>query len=83
MPGRSREVRAPSRKELKATAVLALRISEASTKTHTGPPKRGSSSDDFADAWTGVVPVLTSYGMSPSVGAVRQRVDNRHRERNE
>ena len=37
--GRSREARAPNALELRATAVLALPIREASAKRRQGPPK--------------------------------------------
>lgn len=59
VPGRWAEVRQPSAKELKATAVLALDIDEASAKLRTGPP---STEDPEVEAWAGVVPVLTTYG---------------------
>ena len=55
-PGRAERVRAPSELELKATAVLALPIAEASAKVRTGGPN-----DDPEDltipVWAGVVPV--------------------------
>lgn len=59
VPGRWAEVRPPSAKELKATAILALRIEEASAKLRTGPP---SSEDPEIDAWAGVVPILAGFG---------------------
>ena len=67
IPGRWREVRPPSRKELKATAVLALAIDEASVKTRTGPPDDDASPDADRDVWAGVVPVTESLG--PPVGS--------------
>jgi uncharacterized protein len=55
-PGRSRLIRRPSDKELRATRVLALPIDEASAKIRTGGPI-----DDPEDAgipvWTGHLPV--------------------------
>ncbi|MEM7657664.1 MAG: pyridoxamine 5'-phosphate oxidase family protein [Bacteroidota bacterium] len=52
--GRWEEVREPSAKELKGTALLKFQISEASAKIRTGPP-----SDDAADEdlpiWRGVI----------------------------
>lgn len=61
IPGRWAAVRAPSRKELAATAVLAVPLAEASVKIRTGPP-----SDDPADlasaVWAGVVPVTATFG---------------------
>jgi hypothetical protein len=59
--GRFEEVRAPSAQELKATAVLALDIDEASAKLRSGPPI--DDADDYAiDVWAGVVPLVTSVG---------------------
>jgi nitroimidazol reductase NimA-like FMN-containing flavoprotein (pyridoxamine 5'-phosphate oxidase superfamily) len=56
VPGRWADVRHPTRKELKATAVLALPITEGSAKLRTGPP--GDDDEDYAlDAWAGVVPL--------------------------
>lgn len=56
IPGRWAEARQPNAKELKATAVLALPIDEASAKIRTGPPK-----DDAEDyelpVWAGVLPM--------------------------
>ena len=55
-PGRWPQLRPVTRKELKATTVLALDIDEASAKVRTGPPI-----DDEADyaspIWAGVVPI--------------------------
>jgi uncharacterized protein len=59
LPGRWTEVRPPSAQELKATAILALEIDEASAKVRSGPP---SSEDPEVDAWAGVLPILTVYG---------------------
>lgn len=59
--GRSRDVRSPNEKELKATLVLALPIDEASAKIRTGPPV-----DDEADyamqTWAGVLPLALTPG---------------------
>lgn len=60
--GRWRDVREPSEKELKATAVLEFAIEEASAKVRTGPPK-----DDEADyalpVWAGVLPLELAAGI--------------------
>lgn len=57
-PGSWDYVRQPSKRELAATAVLALDLAEASVKVRTGPP-----SDDPQDLdsglWAGVVPIRT------------------------
>src|SRR6516164_7545261 len=54
-PGRWEALRKPTRKELAATAVLALPLAEASVKIRTGPP--ADEPDDLgAGVWAGVVP---------------------------
>lgn len=61
IPGRWEHVRGPTRKELKATAVLALPIAEGSAKVRTGPP--GDEEEDYAlQAWAGVVPLRLQAG---------------------
>ena len=54
VPGRWAEVRAPTDKELRATAILRIPLSEASAKVRSGPPV-----DDDADlelsVWAGLV----------------------------
>ncbi|MCF6475511.1 pyridoxamine 5'-phosphate oxidase family protein [Nonomuraea sp. MG754425] len=60
-PGQWDYVRGPSRKELAATAVLALSLEEASVKIRRGGPQ-----DDEEDyglpVWAGVLPLVTSWG---------------------
>ena len=59
VPGRWREVRAPTENELKATSVLALPIEEASAKVRSGPPL--DDEEDYAlAAWAGVIPLATT-----------------------
>lgn len=56
VPGRWQDVRPPTEKELKATAVLEFAIEEASSKVRTGPPL--DDEEDYANpVWAGVVPV--------------------------
>jgi uncharacterized protein len=56
VPGRWAEARAPTDNELKATAVLALPIDEASAKIRTGAPV--DDEEDHALAiWAGVIPL--------------------------
>jgi nitroimidazol reductase NimA-like FMN-containing flavoprotein (pyridoxamine 5'-phosphate oxidase superfamily) len=62
-PGSWDHAREPDRRELAATAVLALDLAEASVKVRTGPP-----GDDEADIaaggrWAGVLPVRTVFGL--------------------
>lgn len=60
-PGRSAEVRAPNEVELRATAVLAFPLTEASAKMRSGPPK--DDADDMAiPVWAGVVPLSLVAG---------------------
>ena len=61
VPGRWEEVRAPDRKEMAATRVLALSLAEASVKVRTGPPGDDERDMDL-DVWAGVVPVRQVYG---------------------
>lgn len=69
LPGRWSEVRPPNRKELKATAVLAMQIGEASVKTRSAPPDDDNSLDAQLDTWAGVIPIHTSFGTpEPSPG---------------
>lgn len=56
IPGRWREVRSPSSKELKATAVIEFLIEEASAKIRQGPPKDDAEDLDFP-VWAGVIPI--------------------------
>lgn len=60
-PGRSAEVRPPTRRELEATAVVRLSLAEASVKSRSGDPV-DEPEDMDADVWAGVVPMWTAYG---------------------
>lgn len=61
IPGRWDAVRAPTRKELAATSVLAIPLAEASVKIRTGPP--GDEPEDLeSPVWAGVVPMAVSFG---------------------
>src|SRR2546427_489389 len=56
LPGRWNDARQPNEKELKATSILRLPLTEVSAKIRTGPP-----ADDPADhalpVWAGVIPL--------------------------
>jgi len=55
-PGRWDMLRPATAKELKATSVLAMPITEASAKVRSGPPK--DDEEDYAlDIWAGVLPL--------------------------
>ncbi|MCF6507730.1 pyridoxamine 5'-phosphate oxidase family protein [Blastococcus sp. MG754426] len=81
-PGSWAATRRPDRKELAATAVLALDLAEASVKIRTGPP--GDDERDLAGpVWAGVLPVRTVLGepepcpLLPPGAAVPPRVADR------
>lgn len=60
-PGSWDATRRPDRKELAATAVLALDLTEASVKVRSGPP--GDDERDLsAPVWAGVLPLRTVVG---------------------
>lgn len=61
IPGRWDNSRRPSRKEMAATAVLALPLDEASVKARSGEPK-DEEEDYELDYWAGVLPVRTITG---------------------
>jgi uncharacterized protein len=61
VPGRWAATRGPTRKELAATAVLALPLAESSVKIRTGPP--ADDEEDYAlDVWAGVLPAALVFG---------------------
>jgi uncharacterized protein len=61
VPGRSGTVRGGDRRELAATAVLALPLDEVSAKVRTGPPK--DDEPDYAlPVWAGVLPLALTPG---------------------
>ncbi len=61
-PGQWDYARRPSRKELAATALLALGLDEASVKIRTGGPDDADSPDATLDVWAGVIPLSTVLG---------------------
>ena len=65
-PGSWAATRRPDRKELAATAVLALDLAEASVKIRTGPPgdeeRDLATPADRAPVWAGVLPITTALG---------------------
>ncbi|MEU7892731.1 pyridoxamine 5'-phosphate oxidase family protein [Nonomuraea sp. NPDC049152] len=59
-PGQWDYARRPTRKELAATAVLALSLEEASVKLRQGPPN--DEEEDYAlPIWAGVLPLVSSW----------------------
>jgi uncharacterized protein len=63
VPDRWDHARAPSRKELAATAVLALPLTEASVKVRSGGPKDDEEDYD-SDIWAGVLPASLMFGQA-------------------
>jgi uncharacterized protein len=61
VPGRSATLRSPSRKELAATAVVAMPLFEASVKRRTGGPS-DDADDIAAGVWAGVLPLRLIAG---------------------
>jgi uncharacterized protein len=61
VPGRWEHARQPTRKELAATAVVAVPLDEASVKVRTGPPK-DDDDDCQLDIWAGVLPAALTFG---------------------
>jgi uncharacterized protein len=63
VPGRWDHVWEPTRKELAATAVLAVPLDEASVKVRTGGPKDDPEDYDSA-IWAGVLPAALVFGQA-------------------
>jgi uncharacterized protein len=61
IPGRWAAARQPTKKEMAATAVLSLPLTEASVKIRTGMPK-DEPEDCELDVWAGVLPVAVTFG---------------------
>ena len=64
-PGSWEHSRPPTRKELAATTVLALSLDEASVKVRTGPPADDDADVAAAQAWAGVLPLMTPQWGTP------------------
>ncbi|HET9914789.1 MAG TPA: pyridoxamine 5'-phosphate oxidase family protein [Anaerolineales bacterium] len=63
IPGRWQEARLPTSKELNATAVVSIKIDEASAKVRMGPPL--DDQEDYAlPVWAGVLP-LQEQALAP------------------
>ena len=61
-PGQWDYVRQPSRKELAATTLLALELTQASVKVRSGPPDDAESNDALLGLWAGVIPLSLTRG---------------------
>jgi nitroimidazol reductase NimA-like FMN-containing flavoprotein (pyridoxamine 5'-phosphate oxidase superfamily) len=61
-PGQWDYARRPNRKELAATTLLALDLTEASVKISAGPPDDADTPDAALGLWAGRLPLLTTWG---------------------
>jgi uncharacterized protein len=61
VPGQWEYVRQPSRKELAATTLLAVRLDEASVKVRSGPPSDADSPDAELGLWAGELPLIQTW----------------------
>lgn len=62
VPGRGPDARPPDARELRATAVAAFPLDEATAKVRSGPP--ADDEEDLAlSTWAGVIPVGSAYGV--------------------
>jgi uncharacterized protein len=73
VPDRWDHARPPSRKELAATAVLALPLTEASVKIRDGGPK-DEPEDYELDVWAGVLPAALTFGPAEPDSALNGNV---------
>jgi hypothetical protein len=67
--GRAAAIRGADRKELAATAVLAVPLAEVSAKVHKGPPK--DEPDYELPVWAGVLPLA----LTPAAPLPDERLD--------
>jgi hypothetical protein len=74
IPGRTREVRPSTGKELAATLILAMPIAEWSLKVSDGWPE-DAEEDVAGDAWAGVVPMRIAYGAPVPAPDLREGID--------
>ncbi|WP_431236266.1 pyridoxamine 5'-phosphate oxidase family protein (plasmid) [Mycolicibacterium psychrotolerans] len=61
-PGQWEYARQPTKRELAATRLLALDLTEASVKTRSGPPDDADSPDGSLKVWAGVLPIHRRWG---------------------
>jgi uncharacterized protein len=83
LPGRWDEARQPNEKELKATSILRLPLTEVSAKVRVGPPE--DDAEDYAlPIWAGILPLKLQAGQpireercDPAISAPRYVSDYR------
>src|SRR5260370_9247579 len=61
IPGRWNDARQPNEKELKATSILRLPLTEVSAKIRSGPVE-DDASDYVLPVWAGVIPLVLTPG---------------------
>ncbi|MEX1125278.1 MAG: pyridoxamine 5'-phosphate oxidase family protein [Acidimicrobiia bacterium] len=61
IPGRLADIRRPTTKELRKTAIIAVGLEEVSAKVHDGPPE-DAESDLGTGIWAGVIPLELAVG---------------------
>ncbi len=74
VPGRWEHTRPPNKKELAATAALAVPLDEASVKIRTGPAS-DEPEDYQLDFWAGVVPAALTFGLPEPDAELRPGTD--------
>jgi hypothetical protein len=73
IPGRWAAARQPTAKEMAATAVLSLPLTEASVKVRTGMP--ADAPEDLAlDVWAGVLPISVTFGAPVADPQLREEI---------
>jgi uncharacterized protein len=77
IPGRSRDARPPTEKELRSTMLLKLPIVESSAKVRTGWPTDEEEDYDLS-VWAGVVPFTLQFGSPLDDPALRFPLDPPH-----
>lgn len=87
-PGQWSYARAPSRRELAATTLLALSLEQASVKIRTGAPDDGDGPDAELGLWAGTLPLTWAWGAPeadpllpsglPIPGHIARREGTRH-----
>ena len=73
IPGRWAAARQPTTKEMAATAVLSVPLTEASVKIRTGMPKDEPEDHDL-DVWAGVLPVAVTFGEPAADPLLREEI---------
>jgi hypothetical protein len=73
IPGRWAAARQPTRKEMAATAVLSVPLTEASVKIRTGMPMDEPEDLDL-DVWAGVLPISVTFGQPEADTLLRPEI---------